>query len=238
MYQVFLWLGLGLLTLLSFHGTARNASGTTIRFLGMTLYERLRNRALPAPTVTFALDWQGRRGRRSERRNLRERLRDAGMPVIRTRSTRLSDVGGVRVLPNFGEGCYHCGANTCVLLEVVREQEAGTRIDRAACRRVCAVCENCGFILSVEKQREARKGRIAPHVRSEGNLFDVLDLLEEDGFEGTDMDALEARRDRLEVELGGVRAAITRGRQLAGAGDAFRDADRALPPSVSGSNDN
>lgn len=174
-YLSFLGFGLGVLMFLSLRGTRRNEFETTVRFLGKTLYERSRNPMMPTPTVTFEFRWRKRNVRRSER-NLWERLNNAGIPVIGPRSIRSSDVGSVKVHPYSGGPCCFCGAGTWVLHEVSRNQKD---IDRPDIQRICAACEECGYILSTSNPHSLKSSRIAPHVRPCGNLFDVLDMIEQ-----------------------------------------------------------
>lgn len=243
------WWMLPLMLYFLFYGSKRDNEMTRIRFFGLTLYERHRDPALPPPTTTFALgegeaedeeeaDDQDDDPDEEDERDLWERLGDAGFRLIdEERDLRVGDVGSIVSEEMRKSRCEACKCQMYLLSEVYASQLADGKIGRAYEMKLGAVCEGCGRYEPTGISTLSAVGRLPPlldlHMRP--NFFDVLDYFERvrrgDGkaaAEDADPAFLAKRRDQLEAELNQVRTAIMREKHKLGAGDAYREADRAI----------
>ncbi len=245
-------LGYVIVFILVFWGTKRTASNTTIRFLGWTLYEHQRyTKSLTTTSKITLTIGSGRDGDeddaddedsddQDDNRDLWDRLEDAGFVLIEEdRDLRVGDVGAIKASEYAKAQCFRCLSEVFTLQEAYmhRQPSDDMPIGHVSLQEIASVCENCGCV--IEYSQRAKVGRLPPLMTDTVNFFDVLDFLE--GMDGddvgdvvdeADMALLEGQRDALEEQLGIVRTAIMRKKHEQGAGDAFREADRTIEPSV------
>ncbi len=247
-------LGYALIFLFVFWGTKWSTSCTRIRFLGWTLYERQRHTTMLATKTTITLrlgsgdDDDDDDDNPDEEddddefddRDLWERLEDAGFVLIeKERDLRVSDVGAIMASEYTNAKCSRCLSEVFTLREAYMHRPPcdDKPIGHVLFKKVACVCENCGCV--VEYSENSKIGRLSPLMADTVNFFDVLEFLEgmngddaEDTTDEADVTLLEGQRDSLERQLGMVRAALMRKKHELGVGDAFREADRVLEPSV------
>lgn len=170
-------------------------------------------------------------------RDLWERLEDAGFSRIEeSRDLRVADVGMIKASLYSKASCFRCSAYAYDLSEVYLQRLPSQQmpIGSVALQSIGAVCARCGCVLDVYEDNLPKYGRLAPLTAREVNFFDVLQFLEnlggdsaESSLGAAELSLLEKQRDELERQLGAVRSAIMRKKHESGAGDVFREADRA-----------